>query len=135
MACSCGTCAEMTSLRKRSALEEAEGWVIAQVRGNNDVSDAKVQHIVVSLMETHFSLTPTKGNAHTRLVALSEHADAVGPRGRAVIAGLWMIRAQMKDGVDDFGAWSLITDANDFEARETEVMMKQAWAIEGAKAL
>lgn len=112
----------------RTKLEEAEGWVIAQVRGNNDVSDAKVQHIVIGLMEEHFALPVTKGNAYTRLVALTEHADVLGLRGRAVVAGLWMIRALVKDGIDDFGAWRLITDAQDLEMHENEVMMKAAWA-------
>lgn len=113
----------------RTKLEEAEGWVIAQVRGNNDVSDAKVQHIVVTLLEGHFGLPNVLGNAHTRLSALTEHVDAIGPRGRAVVAGLWMIRAQAgPDGVDDFGAWQLITDAIDLETRENNAMMKAAWA-------
>lgn len=98
-----------------TALSEAEEHVICQVRGNGSYSDAKVQHICVSLLEEHFKLPRAPGNAYARLCALTLRADELGLRGRAVVAGLWMLRMP-RGFVDDFDAWRLISDAREQEA-------------------
>jgi hypothetical protein len=104
-----------------SDLDDAEGWIIAQLRGNTDVSDDRCLHIALASMEQHYGL-PDRGKvgAYRRLCALSEHVERFTPRGRAVLVGLWVIRlhtwlyANVED-FDELSAWSLITDAQVLE--------------------
>ena len=91
-------------------LLDAEDWVIAQVRGNTDVSDDKCIHLVIDHLEEHFGWSISKGSAFRRLQALTDRSDDLGERGRAVCLGLWLIRDN-PDDIDELNAWKWISEA------------------------
>lgn len=91
-------------------LLEAEDGVIAHVRGNTDVSDDKCIHLVIDQLEEHFGWPRLRGSAFRRLQALTDRADELGMRGRAVCLGLWLIRYN-PDDVDELNAWKWISEA------------------------
>lgn len=108
----------------RAPIDIAEGWVIAQFRGNNECSDDKAIHYALDALSDHVALPRDAGNVRTRLQAMLERADAIGFRGRAVLVGCYALRSSDErydvGGVESI--WTLIGDAV-----KTERLYYQTW--------
>lgn len=100
-------------------LDDAEGWIIASFRCNNDCSDDKAIHYALDALSDHFKLERDKGSVRKRMDAMAERASVLGPRGRAVIVGCFGLRDGDNDGVWGVGGtasvWSLMSEAKKLE--------------------
>lgn len=94
-------------MRARAFLEEASGWLVAQMRGNNDVSDDKCVHIVCGLLENHYGIQrPISPGAHARVNFHFQRAGFYGRIGRALIWGCAVLVTDQHEYEDD--AWAAV---------------------------
>ncbi len=101
--------------RTTTFIDDAESIVIAQVRGNSEWSDDKATHFALDALAEQFPTLPrVGGGVRARLDSLTEHFEALGYRGRAVLIGLWCFRVPQtwpKDYDNDMDTWKLISEA------------------------
>lgn len=91
-------------------LRSAEGWIVAEMRGNNGCSRDKSIHQALDGLCRFLDVEKVIGPVRKRLDAMLEHQDALGPVGRAVLVACWSVRIY-GDWAMDHGAWTLIMDA------------------------
>lgn len=104
----------MERLRESDDLDDAMGWLVAQVRGNNRVSDDRCLHYAAAHLEKHFGFVGRERlGVRARLDRLTDllrgfafsDTDTECVRARGVIAAMWGIR----EGYD-----KVVRDADDY---------------------